>query len=114
MPYEDMERNVASARIVITHGGPASFVMPLRIGKIPIVVPRQYQYGEHVNDHQVDFVKAVVERMNTIIPVFEIGELVEKLKKYDEIVASMPSGMNSNNVEFNRRLEEMVEGMGIR
>lgn len=41
LPYKEMVQNVADARIVITHGGPASFVMPLQIGKTPIVVPRQ-------------------------------------------------------------------------
>lgn len=40
IPYQQMIKNVADARIVITHGGPASFIMPLQIGKTPIVVPR--------------------------------------------------------------------------
>ena len=39
IPYQQMVKNVADARIVITHGGPASFIMPLQIGKTPIVVP---------------------------------------------------------------------------
>lgn len=30
--------------------------MPLQVGKIPIVVPRKYEFNEHVNDHQVNFV----------------------------------------------------------
>ena len=55
LPYKDMVQNVADARIVITHGGPASFIMPLQVGKIPIVVPRQKKFEEHVNDHQVEF-----------------------------------------------------------
>lgn len=33
LPYKDMVQNVADARIVITHGGPASFIMPLQVGK---------------------------------------------------------------------------------
>ena len=37
IPYQQMVKNVADARIVITHGGPASFIMPLQIGKTPIV-----------------------------------------------------------------------------
>ena len=41
IPYQQMVKNVADARIVITHGGPASFIMPLQIGKTPIVVPRR-------------------------------------------------------------------------
>ena len=43
-PYADMEKKMAEARIVITHGGPASFIMPLQMGKTPVVVPRQAEY----------------------------------------------------------------------
>jgi len=114
LPYKKMEQYVKEAHIVITHGGPASFIMPLQVGKTPIVVPRQHQYGEHVNDHQVEFAKAVSQRMGTIIQVIDITELQDKILNYDLIVASMPSGINSNNAEFNRRLEEMVAEMKIK
>lgn len=114
LPYKEMEQNVRDAHIVITHGGPASFIMPLQIGKTPIVVPRQHQFNEHVNDHQVEFAKAVSKRMGTIIPVLDIEELGEKIINYDAIVASMPSGLNSNNAEFNRQLDKMVEEMKIK
>ena len=107
-PYKIMVENITEARIVITHGGPASFVMPLQIGKTPIVVPRQKQFNEHVNDHQVEFAKAVAERMGTIIPVEQINELRDIIINYDEIIAQMPSGMESNNKVFNNYLEKMV------
>ena len=53
--YSEMIKYVEKARIVITHGGPSSFIMPLQIDKTPIVVPRQKKYDEHVNNHQVKF-----------------------------------------------------------
>lgn len=112
-PYKEMEKNVQEAHIVITHGGPASFVMPLQIGKTPIVVPRQHKFNEHVNDHQVEFAKAVAERMGTIIPVIDIEELRDKIVNYDSIVAAMPSGINSNNAKFNQQLEKMVDDMKL-
>ena len=108
IPYQQMIKNVEDARIVITHGGPASFVMPLQIGKTPIVVPRQYQYNEHVNDHQVEFARNVAERMGTIIPVEDIEKLEEVITDYDQIVAGMGHGMSSNNKRFCRSLGEMV------
>lgn len=111
LPYKEMVQNVADARIVITHGGPASFIMPLQIGKTPIVVPRQKQFGEHVNDHQVEFTKAVAERMGTIIPVLKVDELRNIIVHYDEIVAAMPSGLKSNNSVFNQELEEIAKSL---
>lgn len=107
IPYQDMLKNVEDAHIVITHGGPASFIMPLQIGKVPIVVPRQKQFEEHVNDHQVEFARNVAERMGTIIPVEDIGKLGEIIVNYDERVAGMEHGMNSNNAKFNEEFEKI-------
>ena len=78
IPYQQMIKNVEDARIVITHGGPASFVMPLQIGKTPIVVPRQRKYGEHINDHQVEFARNVADRMGTIIPVMVLKMILKR------------------------------------
>ena len=111
IPYQDMEKNVKNAHIVITHGGPASFIMPLQIGKTPIVVPRQYKFGEHVNDHQVEFARNVAERMGTIIPVEDISTLGDVIKNYDEIVAKMGHGMSSNNEKFCEKLENIAKEM---
>ena len=108
IPYQQMIKNVEDARIVITHGGPASFIMPLQIGKTPIVVPRQQRFNEHVNDHQVEFARNVAERMGTIIPVEDIEKLKDVITNYDQIVAGMEHGMSSNNAKFNEKLERPV------
>ena len=63
--------------------------MPLQIGKTPIVVPRQHQYNEHVNDHQVEFARNVAQRMGTIIPVEDINTLGDIITNYDQIVAGI-------------------------
>lgn len=110
-PFQEMTRLVNEARIVITHGGPSSFIMPLQVGKTPIVVPRKYEFNEHVNDHQVAFSKAVAERMGTIYVVEEMDKLGEAIENYDEIIGGMGTGLKSNNVKFNAELEKIVDGM---
>ncbi len=110
-PYQEMVKLVEEARIVITHGGPSSFIMPLQIGKTPIVVPRQQAFHEHVNDHQVSFAKAVAERMGTIVTVEDIETLGDVITNYDEIVAGMERGMCSNNAQFNDALQKIVDEM---
>jgi hypothetical protein len=78
---------------ILTSGGPASFIMPLQIGKTPIVVPRQHQFNEHVNDHQVEFARNVAKRMGTIIEVEDIETLGDVITNYDQIVAGMQAAM---------------------
>ena len=93
-PYQDIIKLMKEARIVITHGGPSSFIMPLQIGKIPIVIPRQKKYGEHVNDHQLHFVTEVAKRMGNIIAVINVEKLLDTINYYDEIIKDM----NNRNV----------------
>lgn len=109
--YKEMEKRVKEARIVITHGGPASFITPLQIGKTPIVVPRQFDFDEHVNNHQLDFAKQVSERMGTIIPIYDINDLENVIKDYENIIKKMKKNNLSNNSKFCERLEEIVDSM---
>lgn len=109
LPFSQMEKNVEDARIVITHGGPASFIMPLQIGKIPIVVPRQLVYEEHVNDHQVYFSREVTRRQKNIICVEDIEKLGDVIENYDEYIAIMSSEIKSNNTEFCEMFGKIVE-----
>lgn len=110
-PYQKMIQLVDKARIVITHGGPSSFIMPLQMGKIPIVVPRQKLYHEHINDHQVNFTQEVAKRMGNIIAVVDINELGQVIFDYDRITRNMKNGKQSNNAKFNTELENIVNQM---
>ncbi len=106
--YEEMDKLVSEARIVVTHGGPSSFFAVLQKGKTPIVVPRQKEYEEHVNDHQLVFVGQVEERYHNIIVVRDTDELGNILNRYDEIAASMTKSEGSRNAEFCRRFRDIA------
>ncbi|RZM15637.1 multidrug MFS transporter [Lactobacillus delbrueckii] len=111
MSFDEMQQTFKNARIVITHGGPSSFVEALQYGKVPIVVPRQLKFNEHVNNHQVDFTKLISERMNNIIPVYDIANLGQTIADYDTIVKKKNSGESSNNLKFNADLDKIVDEM---
>ena len=107
--YQQMKKNIEDARIIITHGGPSSFIMPLQVSKTPIVVPRQKAFDEHVNDHQVDFCNTVAERMGTIVVVEDIEKLSDIIIRYDEVTSKMIDGINSNNARFCVEFEKIVD-----
>lgn len=110
-PYQTICELVEKARIVITHGGPSSFIMPLQIGKTPIVVPRRYEFNEHVNDHQINFCREVAERMGTIIVIEDIDKLADTIINYNEIIENMQTGIKSNNEKFNEEFSVIVDDM---
>ncbi len=110
-PYKEMLSLVKDARIVITHGGPSSFIMPLQIGKIPIVVPRQARFGEHVNDHQVNFCYQVAERQKNIIVVEDVTALGDVICNYNYQKEQMANGLESNNERFCAEFARIVNGL---
>jgi UDP-N-acetylglucosamine transferase subunit ALG13 len=87
MPFDAIQAHMRQARIVVTHGGPASIMQALTHGKIPVVVPRQSTFGEHVDDHQVRFAQRIADR---VIVVLDIATLPDVIADYDARVARVP------------------------
>ncbi len=108
LSFDKMDELMERADIIITHGGPATFMSAIAKGKKPIVVPRQEKFGEHVNDHQVDFARNVARRMGTIILVEDVDKLGETIENYNSIVAELEYDMGNNNKKFNKDLEDIV------
>lgn len=111
IPYDEMQNNIKNARIIITHGGPSSFVSPLSIGKIPIVVPRKKEYNEHVNNHQLEFCKEVEKRMKNIIVVESFEQLQDAITNYEEKILTLCSDNQSNNKRFNEKLIDEIKSL---
>ena len=108
-PYPEMVRLVHEARIVISHGGPSSFIMPLQIGKLPIVVPRMKKYGEHVNDHQVKFCREVALRDGNILLVEDETKLGACIADHGAIVAERETKVSSNNERFVENFRKITD-----
>ncbi|MGG4405948.1 PssE/Cps14G family polysaccharide biosynthesis glycosyltransferase [Geobacillus stearothermophilus] len=105
--FDEMHNYVKQANIVITHGGPGSIFLPLQYKKIPIVVPRQKEYGEHVDNHQVLFTKRL-EKMKKVLPVYNIEDLENKILNYNNLVKTREAFYISNTDKFVESLEKEV------
>ena len=88
MPFAVVQQHMRDARVVLTHGGPASIMQALSHGKIPIVVPRQPAFGEHVDGHQVAFAQRLADR---VLVLLDIGDLGGMLRNYESLIARLPS-----------------------
>lgn len=105
--FDKMNELMETSDIIITHGGPATFMSAIANGKKPIVVPRQEKYDEHVNDHQVDFAQQVKERYNSIEVITEVSELGNYLNQDLKI----DGNESSNNNSFCTELRAIVKDM---
>jgi UDP-N-acetylglucosamine transferase subunit ALG13 len=77
LPFDELQSLMAEANVIITHGGPASIMQAMAHGKVPIVVPRQSKFGEHVDDHQCRFAEKMRERVLVVLDIEELGQTIE-------------------------------------
>ncbi|MEG9211964.1 glycosyltransferase [Lactococcus lactis] len=95
--YKEMNKLMLKSDIIITHGGPSTYMQVIQLGKVPVVVPRQLKFEEHVNDHQLLVTKKVLEKGYPLIMCQDVEnilidmEKVKKMKSHSKI---------TNNDEF--------------
>lgn len=62
------------AEVVITHGGTGAIIGAVKKGKRVIAVPRLAEFGEHVDNHQIQLLKEF-DQMNLISVCYDLEEL---------------------------------------
>ena len=62
LPADELRAACESADVVITHAGVGSALMALTAGKVPVLLPRRAELGEHVDNHQTDFGASLSDR----------------------------------------------------
>ena len=108
MGPDEVERHMAEARVVITHGGPASILLALAHHKVPIVVPRSGRHGEHVDDHQIAFARRMADRVH-------LCEDPDELARCLDVHEDVASRSNTPDVDRSRTFAEalgrLVDGL---
>ena len=52
VPAHEIENAMRDADVVVAHAGTGTALTSLRMGKFPILVPRDSTHGQHIDDHQ--------------------------------------------------------------
>jgi UDP-N-acetylglucosamine transferase subunit ALG13 len=74
MQFPEIIEAMERADVVVCHAGAGSILCALRTGHTPVVVPRLRRYRETVDDHQVEFARALGEE-GKVIAVSELDSL---------------------------------------
>lgn len=65
--HGDLQQLMRRAAVVVSHGGPATITEIRRLGKLPIVVPRDPSRREHVDGHQQRFARRLGEMGRVVL-----------------------------------------------
>lgn len=72
--YKSIISYFEMAKLIVTHAGAGTILDILLLGKIPIVVPRLKEFGEVIDNHQLEITKILAEK-ELIVPVYDIQRL---------------------------------------
>ncbi|HAB97679.1 MAG TPA: multidrug MFS transporter [Enterococcus sp.] len=106
LDIDEMDQYTKKANLVITHGGPSSFLKVISMNKPVIIVPRRLKYKEHINDHQQEFLIKLHSKgykFPMINNIDEIGNLINTI-----ISTDAGSYFKSNNKNFNNSLRTEI------
>ncbi|MGI9612009.1 MAG: glycosyltransferase [Acidimicrobiales bacterium] len=111
VPHGELCALFREATAVVTHGGPSTVMDARAAGRLPIVVPRDPELGEHVDDHQLAFAEHL-RRHGLAIVVENVGELDDAIRR---AIDSPDAAKVSADVEnaagiagFSRVLDELL------
>lgn len=57
LAFDEMTAAIRRCRVFVTHAGVGSVLVALANGKRPVVVPRRKEFGEAVDDHQLQLAR---------------------------------------------------------
>jgi UDP-N-acetylglucosamine transferase subunit ALG13 len=67
MDMEEFERKIAASSLLVLHAGAGAVVHSLSCGKVPVIMPRREKYGEHIDDHQLEFARKLAEEGKVVL-----------------------------------------------
>lgn len=67
MPFEQMLDRIGQASRVISHAGVGTVLCAIRAGHVPVVLPRLHCFGETVDDHQLEFARALADAGRVVL-----------------------------------------------
>lgn len=84
IPVDQFNSILQNAEIVITHAGVNSILSCMRLQKHFIIAPRLKQYGEHVDDHQLEIAEVMRTQFNVLVlnDVAQLCELIQKVENH--------------------------------
>lgn len=99
------------ARLVVCHAGPATLFEAWDRGHRPIVVPRDPDHGEHVDDHQIRFAARLGDRATVLGEPALLDEMLATALAFGANPNRIESSNTSVNPVFLDGFESLVESL---
>lgn len=107
LSFKEMLDRLKESKIIISHAGVGSTILSFSLKKIPILVPRQHELGEHIDNHQIEFALKM-SLLKKCITAYNRDELFDKITNYDQIVNALKPDPSSSSTQLSKELLDIV------
>lgn len=111
IPHNELCRLFGSALAVVVHGGPSTIMDARAAGRVPIVLPRNPDFGEHVDDHQLRFGQHLqanaLARLASDVEHVD-GLLIEALVDPDAFRVDIDAGVSPGIAAFGQVVDDLL------
>ena len=112
LDVDELDAAVGRAAAVVCHGGPGTIMQARQAGRLPIVVPRRPDLGEHVDGHQLRFAAWMADRDQIVVAATdaELHALLDKALS-DPASFRLPGGTGGAfeaSARFGQLVDELV------
>jgi UDP-N-acetylglucosamine transferase subunit ALG13 len=111
LPHPELCERFARAVAVVSHGGPSTVMDARMAGRMPIVMARDPQYGEHVDDHQMRFAEHLKRHELAAVVDQEVdlhAAIDAALANPDDFSVPVDGAAITGVVEFGRVMDELL------
>lgn len=92
--------------LIITHAGTNSIIEGLKLGIPVITVPRKKEFGEHVDDHQMEITEEF-EKEGLVTAVYDIDKLGDAIR---EAISKKPPVYNGHGGQLLQKIVDLCTG----
>ena len=109
--FDQAVEYIRNSSLVISHAGIGTIILCQKFGTPLIIVPRRKKFKEHINDHQIEIVKALKNRNHEYIyPVEDETNLEEKIIEILNKGKKPLSPKSPGRKELIKTIREFIEG----
>lgn len=107
MGSDEFKNYLECCDLLICHGGASTYLEALKNNKKVVIVPRLAKFDEHVNDHQLWYIKEVSDqyKLNYVEDIDDLMSVINKVLNQETVQ------FNSNNDYFCAKLSVLIDAI---
>ncbi|MDO8506975.1 MAG: glycosyltransferase [bacterium] len=106
---EEYNKKFGEADLIISHSGIGTMIDTIQKKKKMLLVPKQYKYGEHFNDHQSEIAEEVKGKYENIKVIYEVDGLENEINRFLSEKVDYPEPPDIKSLKLVKDIKSFID-----